>query len=191
MENIDNENIDNEKVIQIIGTGQRYQMKKVLKLPKLILPLKPVMEMKKNNTDDSFFSKYNLLENQRELLETYRNLPPIKSHFIDRQIRKKLSSYKQQDMLKNRYDNEHFVDIDSILQMMKECQLKCHYCSDITYLLYEFVREKKQWTLDRIDNDIGHISTNIVIACLECNLKRRRIRKDAFQFTKNLDLRKI
>lgn len=181
---------DKKKLIQIVGTGQRYQMKKALKLPKLILPLKPVTELKKN-VDDCFFSKYNLLENQKELLDTYKNLPPIKSQFIEKLMKKKLSSYKQQDLFKKRYDETHFVEMEQILQMMKECQLKCHYCSEITYLFYEFAREKKQWTLDRIDNDIGHISTNIVIACLECNLKRRRIRKEAFQFTKNLDLHKI
>ena len=44
----------------------------------------------------------------------------------------------------------------------------------------------KQWSLDRINNDIGHNSGNLLIACLECNLKRRRTNKDAFMFTKNM-----
>ena len=56
------------------------------------------------------------------------------------------------------------------------------------YLLYEFVREMKQWSLDRINNDIGHNKNNLVIACLECNLKRRRTNKDLFMFTKNLKI---
>lgn len=180
--------MNEKKVIEFVGTGQRYQMKKAMKLPKLVLPLKPMIELKKTvEVDDSFF----LIENQSEILKTYNNLPPIKSQYIEKVIKKKLSSYKQQDILKKRYDAAHFVDIDIILQMMKECDLKCYYCSEFTHLLYEFARERKQWTLDRIDNDIGHISTNIVIACLECNLKRRRIRKEAFLFTKNLDLHKI
>jgi hypothetical protein len=46
----------------------------------------------------------------------------------------------------------------------------------------------KQWSLDRINNDIGHNSGNLVVACLECNLKRRRTNKDAFLFTKNLTI---
>ncbi len=46
--------------------------------------------------------------------------------------------------------------------------------------------KKKQWTLDRINNDIGHNNGNLVVACLECNLKRRRTNKDAFMFTKNM-----
>ena len=66
--------------------------------------------------------------------------------------------------------------------------MKCHYCACETYLLYEFVREMKQWSLDRINNDIGHNKNNLVISCLECNLKRRRTNKDAFFFTKNLKI---
>jgi hypothetical protein len=66
--------------------------------------------------------------------------------------------------------------------------MKCHYCACETYLLYEFVREMKQWSLDRINNDIGHNKGNLVIACLECNLKRRRTNKDAFFMTKNLTI---
>ena len=54
------------------------------------------------------------------------------------------------------------------------------------FLLYDIVREAKQWTLDRINNDIGHNTDNVLISCLECNLKRRRTNKDAFLFTKQL-----
>ena len=54
------------------------------------------------------------------------------------------------------------------------------------FLLYDIVREAKQWTLDRINNDIGHNIDNVLISCLECNLKRRRTNKDAFLFTKQL-----
>lgn len=43
-----------------------------------------------------------------------------------------------------------------------------------------------QWSLDRIDNDIGHDFGNLVISCLKCNLKRRRINKNSFMFTRNM-----
>ena len=54
--------------------------------------------------------------------------------------------------------------------------------------MYENVREKKQWTLDRIDNDIGHTSDNVVICCLECNLKRGRLDDKKFKFTKQMKI---
>ena len=59
------------------------------------------------------------------------------------------------------------------------------------YILYEISREMKQWTLDRIDNNIGHNYDNIVISCLDCNLKRRLKNKDSFLFTKQLKLTRI
>ena len=46
----------------------------------------------------------------------------------------------------------------------------------------------KQWTLDRIDNDQGHTYDNVVIACLECNLQRRRTNSDKFLFTKQMKI---
>ena len=31
----------------------------------------------------------------------------------------------------------------------------------------------QMWTLDRIDNNIGHNRDNVVISCLACNLQKR------------------
>jgi len=53
------------------------------------------------------------------------------------------------------------------------------------------VREPLQWSLDRLDNDNSHTKDNTVIACLDCNLKRRRRDADKFYFTKNLTIKKI
>ena len=101
-------------------------------------------------------------------------------------IKTKIQSYKQQDILKNRLHNTDFVSLNEVLTLLNNSQMKCHYCSNKVYVLYERIRETKQWSLDRINNDIGHNSGNLLIACLECNLKRRRTNKDAFMFTKNL-----
>jgi hypothetical protein len=54
--------------------------------------------------------------------------------------------------------------------------------------MYETVREKRQWTLDRINNDIGHNNDNVVICCLECNLKRGRLNDEKFKFTKQMKI---
>jgi hypothetical protein len=101
-------------------------------------------------------------------------------------IKTKITSYKQQDILKKKLDESNFVSFNEVIKLLQDCLLKCHYCSEDIFILYERVREMKQWTLDRIDNDKGHITGNVLIACLECNLKRRRTNKDAFMFTKNL-----
>ena len=54
--------------------------------------------------------------------------------------------------------------------------------------MYENKREPLQWTLDRIDNDIGHSNDNTVICCLKCNLDRRCINDKKFKFTKQMRL---
>ena len=66
--------------------------------------------------------------------------------------------------------------------------MKCYYCNCKMSLLYEYVREEKQWTVDRIDNNFGHNNNNIVIACLHCNLRRRCIYHEKFVFTKQLNI---
>ena len=71
---------------------------------------------------------------------------------------------------------------------MNDFSLKCHYCKENVLIYYDIVRETKQWTLDRINNDLGHNHDNVVISCLGCNLKRRRTNEKAFLFTKQLNL---
>ena len=75
-----------------------------------------------------------------------------------------------------------------MLDIFRKNQLSCHYCKEKVYLLYEIVRESNHWTLDRINNDLGHNADNCLLACLSCNLKRRRISSDAFLFTKQLNI---
>ena len=66
--------------------------------------------------------------------------------------------------------------------------MKCHYCKTEMFIIYEFVRELSQWTVDRIDNSKGHNKDNIVLSCLNCNLKKRRTTDEKFLFTKQLNL---
>jgi hypothetical protein len=95
----------------------------------------------------------------------------------------KIRGYKQQDVLKGR---ETDLCLEHVLSMMRETELKCRYCLCDMLVKYETAREMRQWTVDRIDNDIGHVFTNCHLACLSCNLKRRRKTDAAFLFTKQL-----
>jgi hypothetical protein len=142
-----------------------------------------------NETELSHSTQLDIVKevnNNNENNETNKYINKIKSH-----IRTKIGSYKQQDILKKKYDTNSFVHFIEVIRLLNECQLKCCYCSSEVYILYEIVRESKQWTLDRINNDIGHNHGNLVISCLECNLKRRRTNKDAFMFTKNMVIKKL
>ena len=106
-------------------------------------------------------------------------------------IKHKISSYKHQDITKTKFNHDSFITFSDVVGLIYDSKLTCHYCSCNVYILYSLVREKKQWSLDRINNNIGHNKNNLVVACLECNLKRRRTNKDAFMFTTNLKITKL
>ena len=102
----------------------------------------------------------------------------------------KVNGYKQQDIRRSLLNKETLVTRKEVLSKLKQCELRCHYCKCEVKVLFRTVRDPKQWTLDRVDNDSGHSSANTVIACLSCNLKRRRLDKEVFENTRNIVVRK-
>jgi hypothetical protein len=111
-----------------------------------------------------------------------------KYQIILQQLKTKLAGYRSQDVIKKKYSAENFINIDLLLQLLVECNCCCFYCKSITLVLYENVREPMQWSLERIDNSIGHNKDNVVIACLNCNLRRRTMHQERYLFTKQLVL---
>ena len=93
---------------------------------------------------------------------------------IQQHITQKLNGYKAQDVKKGFHDPEKFADVEYVIEMLEESSNFCYYCKDSVQVLYENVREPKQWSLDRIYNNQGHNKGNLVIACLKCNLSRKR-----------------
>lgn len=174
----------NEKKVIINGTVTKYQMKKVIKKPE---------DVKERKTMDhvslemfSWETQYSLLS----MLSNKRNDNPTVI-LVKKQISSKLNNYKQQDVIKKVYDERKIINLEQAISKLQESGLKCLYCKEELYLLYKFVREMKQWTLDRIDNDIGHFHDNVVISCLDCNLKRRKKSSNAFLFTKQMNIVRV
>lgn len=113
------------------------------------------------------------------------------SKIVVRQLTQKIGGYKQQDKAKQLFDAEHFLTLRGVIDKLLDCALKCYYCQCEVSVLYDIAREMRQWTVDRIDNDVGHTADNFYIACLECNLRRRRRSDEKFLFTKQLKLVKV
>ena len=111
--------------------------------------------------------------------------------FVKKELERKIKSYKTQDIKKNKLNEEKLIKIDECIDKLVLSKMKCYYCKENMLLVYENVREPKQWTLDRIDNSIGHYTDNVVISCLDCNLKRRNTNMKKFLFTKKLSLTKL
>ena len=129
-------------------------------------------------------------DSQLQLLSSLSSLKDSDSdkkiHFLREQIRQKIYNYYSQDMKKQLYNAENFITLEYILQKLNDCNLDCFYCREPVFLWYEIAREPKQWTVERIDNKIGHDIGNIEIACLSCNLKRRCMYHERYVFTKQM-----
>jgi len=110
---------------------------------------------------------------------------------VEKEIKKKMNSYKNQDIKKNRMNKSLFIKFDEIVEKLVISKLKCYYCKCNMLICYQEKREGKQWTLDRIDNSIGHFTDNVVCSCLDCNLKKRTRDSEKFRFTKQMKIKKI
>lgn len=110
---------------------------------------------------------------------------------IKKELENKIKGYKNQDIKKNIYIENKLITYNDLVEKLVISKLKCYYCRDNVKLLYTAVRDDNQWTLDRINNDLCHSKENTIICCLKCNLKRRNINSEKFNFTKKLQLNKI
>ena len=180
--------MEEEKRVLISGTNNRYQIKKLIKNDVEVKKRK--ISEKWDLTDDHFGDeKHKVLI--KELFNSLTDKNVDISHtsvIIKNELNKKISSYKQQDIIRKLLNEEKFIDTATVITRLYECNLECYYCKEKMSILYKLVREMKQWTVDRINNDLGHNRDNIVMACLDCNLKRRRKGADAFLFTKQLNI---
>ena len=130
-------------------------------------------------------------ENQMKLIKEIQenkivNREPC--NFIVRQINNKIYGYRTQDIDKKILCEEKLIDLQNVLNLMIKCDNKCFYCKENVNVLYEYVREPKQWTLERLDNNFGHNNDNVVIACLSCNLRRKTMHYERYVFTKQLNI---
>jgi len=134
-------------------------------------------------------------ENQLKIIEQIRDFvinDNIKLSntllFVLQLLKNKIYGYYYQDMKKNKYNSDVFVSLKYILETLLQCNMECFYCNQKVQIIYENVREPKQWSLERIDNEYGHNNTNVVIACLHCNLKRKTMYHERYLFTKQMKI---
>lgn len=80
-------------------------------------------------------------------------------------IKTMVSSSRTSDKEKDRYDANNFID-KPFLEGLFEDSNTCHYC-DIPFTYNEYIGTFV--TIERLDNSIGHIKSNCVLACWSCN----------------------
>ena len=178
-----------KKQINITVQSNRYQIKKLTQEKK---GDKKRIEIEKLNLQVEYFTfekQFEIINNISKQLNNLNNEEDkTASKILTKQIEKKIASYKQQDMDKKILNNEKIINLKCIIDKLIETEIKCYYCKSEMYVLYENVREPKQWSVDRINNNLGHNIDNFVLACLDCNLKRRCRSADKFLFTKQLNI---
>jgi len=106
-------------------------------------------------------------------------------------LKKKYSSYKNQDKQSHKFDPEQHITYEQMIEKIYESKLKCYYCNCDLSILYNKKRLKSQWTLERLDNNLGHYNTNTCISCLECNLRRRTDNYEYFKQSKQTKVVKL
>jgi hypothetical protein len=180
----------NCKQINITGTNNKYKFKKLINTHNENTEKdvkKRIPSEKWNFSNDHF-----LYENQLKMIidisrNNFAHIDDV-SKIAIQEINKKISSYKQQDKLKKMLNESKFLTFESVINQMMDCELKCRYCKNEMNVLYDISREMRQWSVDRLDNDLGHNIDNFHLACLDCNLKRRRRTDEKFLFTKQLNI---
>ena len=118
--------------------------------------------------------------------QLYLQQPFSEQKFLINELKSKISSYKQQDIKKTIHEQHNIISLENVIEKLVSCKLKCYYCNKNTFVLFDKVRHPDQWTLDRLNNLDEHTSLNTIIACLKCNLERRRKNSEKFKFTKQL-----
>jgi 5-methylcytosine-specific restriction endonuclease McrA len=127
----------------------------------------------------------------REVSKLYLNMEDTSVEhrsLILKELTSKISGYKRQDVEKNIFQKDLFISLEDVVDKLLCSKLKCFYCKRDCQLLYKNMYSKQQWTLDRIDNNVGHNADNVVISCLECNLKRGTMDSDRFKYGKQIGL---
>ena len=150
---------------------------------------KPKKERKRKIIDKLCEKNTLIKENQHKLVKKLCANEDFSGNiFVKKELERKIKSYRAQDIKKNKLNEEKLIKMDECIDKLVLSKMKCYYCNENMLLVYENVREGKQWTLDRIDNSIGHITENVVISCLDCNLKRRTMNDEKFKFSKQMKI---
>tara|TARA_R110002072_G_scaffold302273_1_gene484528 strand:+ start:1247 stop:1705 length:459 start_codon:yes stop_codon:yes gene_type:complete len=106
---------------------------------------------------------------------------------ISNHITKKINSYLNQDKKRKR-PIDNIISFDETTEKLLESNLKCYYCKSNVLLLYKMIRDKSQWTFDRLNNDISHTKDNVVVCCLHCNIKRGQKNSNDYLYAKQLHI---
>jgi len=82
-------------------------------------------------------------------------------------IKRMIQDSKQSDKKYNRYDETEFIDYDYLFNLIDISNDICVYCDcPLQYIYYQHDLA----SIERINNQLGHIKSNVLISCYKCNV---------------------
>ena len=98
---------------------------------------------------------------------------------------------KHNDKFRGRtdYDPADYIDTETLVHLQQAQQNKCNWCGVFMDWM-ERRSNPRGLTVDRLDNALPHIKTNVVLACKRCNSKncnreRSLLRKYFYRWYRN------
>ena len=124
----------------------------------------------KYNKEYSKIHKQEIIERrkiyyQEHKEEILKKVSKFKKSF-DGTIKAKIVCSKQDDL---KYNRENDIDEDFVKYLLEIQELKCLYCDINLKLEWDEPYDKEQFSINRLNNKIGHIKNNCEITCWGCN----------------------
>jgi len=98
---------------------------------------------------------------------------------LHKTIKTMINCSKISDLKYNRFNESEFITYDYVRGLIDQSTNLCCYCNtNIQYINYD----SSLATIERIDNDLGHIIGNCKIACRTCNISKtgsKQIKEDS------------
>ena len=90
---------------------------------------------------------------------------------IEVTIKRWILHCRQTDKKCNRFDPDHFIDTDFLHGLIEDYE--CCYYDDCKIKLQYTEFKPDVGTIERLNNSIGHVKSNCVLCCKNCNVKKK------------------
>ena len=148
------------------------------------------------HTTDEYCAKHNpeAIAKHRESMKDYNkknreNKQNDKPEDKTAKIRSKISMAKWMDKKSGLFNQENkYVDIEWFIKKASEQEYKCHMCKEPMKFKNYDVYDKKQVSIDRLNNTLGHAQGNCVLSCMHCNNSRVATRRSKNTLNNKLEM---
>jgi hypothetical protein len=129
-------------------------------------------------TEDFTIWDWDRMDERLKYTAMSRAKKPEQINFMDRTevdacvpkstVAKKIASHKSADVKKGLVTD---IDAEHISELMDKQNRMCYHChEDLKVECYD-ANDAKQFSIDRVDDTIGHVKGNVVLSCWACNRK--------------------